>query len=434
MRIAVIGAGYVGLTTAAGFADFGDDVVCCDIDEARIGRLLRGECPIFEPGLAELIKKGADAGFLTFNVDPAVAVRGAEIVFLCVGTPAQPDGAADLRYVLAAAAAIGRALRCWSCVVTKSTVPVGTADKVRAAIDAVTDVPFAVASNPEFLKEGDAVADFMKPDRVVIGTDDDRARAVLEKLYAPFTKTTGRLLHMDIRSAELTKYAANAMLATRVSFMNDIAGLCERVGADVDKVRMGVGLDSRIGQRFLYPGVGWGGSCFGKDVQSAMAQAREHGMRLEILEAVDRVNQRQNERFCDKIAAHFNFDGSLRGRTIALWGLAFKPGTDDIRDAPALAVIDRLLAAGAILHAFDPAAMDAIRARFGLRVKLADSGYGAAAGADALALLTEWHEFRSPNWTRLREIMAGPVVFDGRNIWDPAALRAAGWTYYGVGR
>jgi UDPglucose 6-dehydrogenase len=420
------------LVAGAGFADFGNDVVCADVDENKIARLLRGEMPIYEPGLDRLVAANVKEGRLIFTTDVALAVRGADVVLIAVGTPSASDGSADLSYVLSCAEAIGRALTGWAVVVTKSTVPVGTADQIRDTIRKVTDVPFAVASNPEFLKEGDALNDFMKPDRVIVGTDDPKAREVMRALYAPFVRTNDRMLFMDARSAELTKYAANAMLATRISFMNDMANLCDLLGADVEFVRRGMGMDPRIGPKFLFPGIGFGGSCFPKDVRAALSTAASVGGKLEILEAVNRVNDRQKAILADKMIAHFG--ERLAGRTIALWGLAFKPGTDDTREAPALTIIDRLLAAGATVHGHDPVANSVIAARYGDKVKLFEHNYEAVRGADALALLTEWHEFRRPNFGKLKELLKQPVVFDGRNIWDPMELRGFGFTYYGIGR
>ncbi len=432
MRLAVLGTGYVGLVAGAGFADFGNEVTCVDVDADKIARLRRGELPIYEPGLDRLVATNSADGRLSFSTDIAEAVRGADVVIIAVGTPSAADGSADLSYVLSAAESIGRALTGWAVIVTKSTVPVGTADRIRQTIGRVTDVPFAVASNPEFLKEGDALNDFMKPDRIVIGSDDGRARETLRSLYAPFVRTNDRMLFMDARSAELTKYASNAMLATRISFMNDVANLCDRLGADVEAVRRGMGMDPRIGAKFLFPGIGYGGSCFPKDVKAALATAQAAGTQLEILEAVHRVNERQKGVLVDKMIAHFG--ARLRGRTVALWGLAFKPGTDDTREAPSLVMIDRLLAEGAIVRGHDPVANGVIRARFGERVALFDNAYDAARGADALALCTEWHEFRRPNFQRLKEVLASPVIFDGRNIWDPTELRGQGFVYFGIGR
>jgi UDPglucose 6-dehydrogenase len=432
MRLAVLGTGYVGLVAGAGFADFGNEVVCVDIDADKIERLKRGELPIYEPGLEKLVQHNVEEQRLFFSTDIAEAVRGAEVVLIAVGTPPGADGSADLTQVLSAAQAIGRALSGFTVIVTKSTVPVGTAEKIEAAVAQVTDQPFAVVSNPEFLKEGDAVADFMKPDRVVIGTTNDRARDVMRHLYAPFVRTNDRMLFMDARSAELTKYASNAFLATRISFMNDMANLCERVGADVEMLRRGMGMDPRIGNKFLYAGVGYGGSCFPKDVRAAMATASEFGGTLEILEAVHRVNERQKSLLADKIFQRFG--GNVRGKKIGIWGLAFKPGTDDIREAPALVVIDRLLSAGARISAHDPVAHDAVSKVLGDKIEYAELNYDAAQGASAVALLTEWHQFRRPNFQRLKGIMAEPVLFDGRNVWDADEVRAAGFTYYGIGR
>ncbi len=432
MRLSVVGTGYVGLVAGAGFADMGNDVVCVDIDAAKVERLRAGDLPIYEPGLAPLVVRNAEEGRLTFSTELASAVAGADVVFIAVGTPSAHDGSADLTQVLACASAIGRAMTGFTVVVTKSTVPVGTAARIEAAIREVTSQPFAVASNPEFLKEGDAVNDFMKPDRIVIGCNDERGIELLRGLYAPFVRTHDRIVIMDACSAELTKYASNAYLAMRISYMNDMANLCERVGADVEMVRRGMGMDARIGSRFLFPGIGYGGSCFPKDVKAVMATARESGGALEILEAVHRVNDRQKARLADKIIAHHG--GDLKGKRVAVWGLAFKPGTDDTRDAPALMVIERLLAAGAQVAVHDPVAgQDALRT-FGERVSYHHGNYDAAKGAHALALCTEWREFRRPNFKRLKEMMAAPVLFDGRNVWEPSEVRALGFTYYGIGR
>jgi UDPglucose 6-dehydrogenase len=431
MRLAVLGTGYVGLVAGAGFADFGNDVVCVDIDAEKVARLRRGELPIYEPGLESLVLRNVGEKRLMFTTDVTEAVKGAEVVILAVGTPSSHDGSADLSQVLSAAQAVGRAIEGYTVIVTKSTVPVGTAAKVTTAVKAVTKHPFAVVSNPEFLKEGDALNDFMKPDRIIIGTEDERAREMLRHLYAPFVRTNDRVLFMDAVSAELTKYAANAYLATRISFINDVANLCERVGADVEMVRRGMGMDQRIGPKFLFPGIGYGGSCFPKDVKAAMATAREAGHTLDILESVHRVNERQKRLLADKILKHF---GDVKGRTIAIWGLAFKPGTDDIREAPSLSIIDRLLEAGAAVHAHDPVANDQMRAKYGDRIKLFEANYDAAAGASALALLTEWHQFRRPNFQRLKDLLEEPVLFDGRNVWEPKEVRQLGFTYYAIGR
>jgi UDPglucose 6-dehydrogenase len=433
MRLAVIGTGYVGLVAGAGFSDFGNEVVCVDLDEARVEGLRRGVMPIFEPGLEGLVQRNVAEGRLSFSTKIEEAVPRAQVVILAVGTPSAHDGSADLSQVIAAAQAVGRVMTDYTVIVTKSTVPVGTASKVAAALGGVTKLPFAVASNPEFLKEGDAVSDFMKPDRIIIGTDDDKARDILRNLYGPFVRTNDRIVCMDPRSAELTKYASNAYLATRISFINDVANLCERVGADVEMVRRGMGMDQRIGPKFLFPGIGYGGSCFPKDVKAVMVTAREHGHPLEILDSVHRVNERQKRLLADKIVAHFGGE-SLAGKTIALWGLAFKPGTDDVREAPALSIIARLLEAGATVHGHDPVANEAIAKQLGARVKLFEHNYEAATGADALALVTEWHQFRRPNFARLKEIMRQPLLFDGRNSWEPSEVRALGFTYYGIGR
>jgi UDPglucose 6-dehydrogenase len=432
MKICVIGTGYVGLVAGAGFADMGNDVVCCDVDAQKIEGLKRGVMPIYEPGLEKLVTLNVTEGRLTFTTDVAHGVAGAEVILLAVGTPPGPDGSADLSFILKAAEQVGRALTGWTVVVTKSTVPVGTGDKIEAIIKKVAKHEFAVTSNPEFLKEGDAVNDFMKPDRVVVGTDDKRAVETLRALYAPFTRTTDRMLVMDRRSAELTKYAANSMLATRISFMNDLANLCELLGADIELVRKGMGSDARIGPRFLFAGPGFGGSCFPKDLRAAISTGREVGYRLEVLDAVVAVNERQKQRLGEKIVAHFG--GDLNGKRIAIWGLAFKPGTDDIREAPALVLIDRLLTAGATVSASDPVAIEAVRKQLGDRIQYDESHYECAKGADALALVTEWHEFRRPSFERLKSSMRQPVLFDGRNVWSPAELRAAGFTYYGIGR
>ena len=433
MRLAVIGTGYVGLVAGAGFADFGNDVICVDLDEGRVAGLRKGVMPIFEPGLEGLVKRNVEEGRLSFSTKIEEAVPGAQVVILAVGTPSAHDGSADLSQVLAAAKSVGQLMTDYTVVVTKSTVPVGTAAKIREALSGVAKHPFAVASNPEFLKEGDAVNDFMKPDRIIIGADDDRARDILRNLYAPFVRTNDRIVVMDARSAELTKYASNAYLATRISFINDIANLCEKVGADVEMVRRGMGMDVRIGPKFLFPGIGYGGSCFPKDVKAVMITAREHHHPLEILDAVHKVNERQKRLLADKIIAHFG-GGSLAGKTIALWGLAFKPGTDDIREAPSLSIIERLLEAGATIHGHDPVANEAIGKQLGARIKLFEHNYEAATGADALALLTEWHQFRRPSFVKLKELMRQHVLFDGRNNWEPSEVRELGFKYYGIGR
>jgi UDPglucose 6-dehydrogenase len=432
MKICVIGTGYVGLVAGAGFADMGNDVVCCDVDAQKIEGLRQGVMPIYEPGLDKLVVSNSAEGRLSFTTDVSRGVAGAEVILLAVGTPPGPDGSADLSYIFKAAEQVADALTGWAVLVTKSTVPVGTGDKIEALVKKRAKHEFAVASNPEFLKEGDAVNDFMKPDRVVIGADDKRAVETLRALYAPFTRTHDRMLVMDRRSAELTKYAANSMLATRISFMNDLANLCELLGADIELVRKGMGSDNRIGPKFLFAGPGFGGSCFPKDLRAAISTGREAGYKLEILDAVVAVNERQKRKLGEKVLAHFG--GDIKGKRIAVWGLAFKPGTDDIREAPALVLIDQLLAAGATVTATDPVALDAVRKQLGDRIVYVESNYDCARDADALALVTEWHEFRRPSFERLKSIMRQPVVFDGRNIWSPTEMRAAGFTYYSVGR
>jgi UDPglucose 6-dehydrogenase len=432
MRICVIGSGYVGLVAGAGFADMGNDVICCDVDAQKIDGLQRGVMPIYEPGLDKLVMHNAAEGRLTFTTNVASGVAGAEVVLLAVGTPPGPDGSADLSYIMKAAEDVAGALTGWAVIVTKSTVPVGTGDKIEAIVAKRTKHEFAVASNPEFLKEGDALADFMKPDRVVIGTSDKRAVETLKALYAPFTRTNDRMLLMDRRSAELTKYAANSMLATRISFMNDLANLCEILGADIELVRRGMGSDVRIGPKFLFAGPGFGGSCFPKDLRAAISTGREVGYKLEVLDAVVEVNERQKRRLGEKVTKHFG--GNLKGKKIAVWGLAFKPGTDDIREAPALVLIEQLLSADATVSASDPVAIGAVRKQLGDRIVYEEAHYDCARGADALVLVTEWHEFRRPSFERLKSLLSQPVVFDGRNVWDPAELRAAGFKYYGIGR
>jgi UDPglucose 6-dehydrogenase len=432
MRIIVLGTGYVGLVAGAGFAQIGNDVSCADIDEPKIARLKRGEIPIHEPGLEELVNENLDAGRLRFTTDVAEAAKDAHVALIAVGTPPAKDGSADLSHVLAAAEAVGRAMKGYMVVATKSTVPIGTSERIADAIRRVTDHPFAVASNPEFLKEGDAINDFMKPDRVIIGCSDESAVTILRRLYAPFVRTSDRILVMDPRSAELTKYAANAYLATRVSFMNDMANLCEHVGADVEWVRRGMGTDRRIGPKFLFPGCGYGGSCFPKDVRAVMSTATQVGTQLEILESAHRVNERQKEVVADRIERHFG--GRLHGRTVAIWGLAFKPGTDDTREAPALRVIDRLLHAGARVQVHDPAALSAVERLYGARLAYFGDPYQAARGAHALALITEWQQLRRPDFARLKQLMAEPALFDGRNVWDPDEVEALGFRYYAIGR
>jgi UDPglucose 6-dehydrogenase len=439
MRVTIFGSGYVGLVTGACLADAGNHVVCVDVDAGKIERLKRGEVPIHEPGLDALIKRNAEAGRIEFTTD---AVRGVEhglFQLIAVGTPPGEDGSADLRYVLAVARTIGAHLSRYSIVITKSTVPVGTADKVRAELARTLDergvkLEFDVVSNPEFLKEGAAIADFMKPDRVVVGTDNPRTTELLRALYEPFTRNHDRLIVMDIRSSELTKYAANAMLATKISFMNELANIAERVGADIEKVRIGIGSDPRIGYSFIYPGTGYGGSCFPKDVQALIRSAHDAGHQPQILDAVEAVNARQKEVLFHKMHAHFA--GALRGRSIALWGLAFKPNTDDMREAPAVTLIELLLQAGATVRAYDPVAGSEAQRLFKERAgfTLAKSAYEAADAADALAIVTEWQEFRSPDFERLKQILKAPVIFDGRNLYDPGMVARFGLSYYAIGR
>ncbi|MFN9731481.1 MAG: UDP-glucose dehydrogenase family protein [Pseudomonadota bacterium] len=438
MQVTIFGTGYVGLVTGTCLAEVGNDVVCVDIDASKIERLDRGEVPIFEPGLDDLVAANRAAGRLRFTTDAAAAVAHGRIVFIAVGTPPDEDGSADLSHVLAVAHTIGRHLSRHTVVVNKSTVPVGTADKVRDAVAFELTargvaVPVDVVSNPEFLKEGDAVKDCMRPDRIVIGADSPRAVEMLKTLYAPFNRNHERLVLMDLRSAELTKYAANAMLATKISFMNEMANIAERVGADIELVRHGIGSDPRIGYSFIYPGAGYGGSCFPKDVQALDRTARQFGYAPRVLAAVEAVNAAQKHRLFELIAAHF---GDLRGRTIAVWGLAFKPNTDDMREAPSRNLLESLWAAGAKVQAFDPQAHREAARLFGARADLvlADDAFAALSGADALAIVTEWKAFWSPDFERIRAALNGAAIFDGRNIYDPKAVEAAGIAYYGIGR
>jgi UDPglucose 6-dehydrogenase len=439
MRISIFGSGYVGLVTAACFADRGNHVVCVDTDRAKVRRLRRGEVPFYEPGLEELVKRNAAGGRLKFTTDAKEGVAHGELLFIAVGTPQDEDGSADLSYVLAVATTIGRYLDGYRVVVDKSTVPVGTADRVRAAIAAElkrrrVKHPFDVVSNPEFLKEGAAVDDFMKPDRIVIGVDSPRPVKLMRELYAPFNRNHDKLIVMKTRSAELTKYAANAMLATRISLMNEMANIAEEVGADIEQVRIGIGSDSRIGFQFIYAGCGYGGSCFPKDVKALASTAGSAGYDAALVRSVDQLNIRQKQRFYDKVRTHFG--GSLKGRTVAVWGLAFKPGTDDMREAPSLVVIDGLLADGARVRAYDPEARAAARARYRGRkaVTVCDSAEHAARGADALVVVTEWNEFRSPDFPTLKRLLKHPVIFDGRNLYDPELLAGYGFDYFPVGR
>lgn len=432
MKIAVIGTGYVGLVAAACFAETGNDVVGADIDQGKIHRLDAGEIPIYEPGLEELTHRNQKAGRLRFTTDIGAAIAGADVIFIAVGTPTGEDGSADVKYVLAVADMIGRHMTREIVVVSKSTVPVGTAQKVRAAVARNAQHSFHVVSNPEFLKEGAAIEDFMKPDRVVVGADNEYAKSVMADLYAPYTRSGQPLLFMDIASAELTKYAANAMLATRISFMNDMANLCERVGANVDSIRMGIGSDARIGPAFLFPGPGYGGSCFPKDVKALARTARENGMTLRVLEAVEAVNEDQKHRMFGKLLDAL--DGDLKGKRIAIWGLAFKPRTDDMRDAPSLTLIADLLSAGASVVAHDPVAMEEARHRLGDSIEYGESEYAALVGADALAVVTDWHEYRHPDFDRIKKKLKHPVVIDGRNLYSFQRMRELGFTYLSIGR
>ncbi len=431
MKIAMIGTGYVGLVAGTGFADSGNDVICVDVDEKKIRALSAGEIPIYEPGLEELLHKNTREKRLSFTSDLASAVAASEVVFIAVGTPEGETGDADLKHVIAAAEQIGRAIRRYTVVVVKSTVPAGTCDEIGEAIRALTRVDMDVVSNPEFLKEGAALDDFFKPDRVVIGTRSERARKVMSDLYAPFVRTENPILFMDPRSAELTKYASNAMLATRISFMNDIAWLCEKVGADVDAVRKGMGADRRIGYPFLFPGVGYGGSCFPKDVKAVIAMARELGIEFDLLRAVDRTNERQKRLLVTKALRHF---GNLAGRAFAVWGASFKPKTDDMREAPSVEVIEGLLAKGGSVTCHDPVSERSAKRYFGDRIRYAPTPYDALEGVDALFLVTEWNEFRHPDFERMKTLMKSPVIFDGRNVFNPATLREKGFVYFGIGR
>ncbi len=431
MRIAVIGTGYVGLVAGTCFAETGNDVICVDKDEAKIRALHEGRIPIYEPGLEELVKRNVAEGRLTFTTDTEDAVKRSLVCFIAVGTPPDEDGSSDLRAVLAVARAIGRAMNGFKVVVDKSTVPVGTAGKVAEAIRSETDHPFDVVSNPEFLKEGAAIDDFLKPDRVVIGCNDPRTAEIMKELYAPFVRTGNPILVMDVASAEMTKYAANAMLATRISFMNEIAELCERLGANVNDVRKGIGLDSRIGASFLFAGIGYGGSCFPKDVKALVRTAQSVGYGLKVLQAVEDVNEHQKHWVLRKVESQFGAD--LTGRTFGVWGLSFKPRTDDMREAPAIVVVNGLLERGAAVRVSDPVALHEARRHFGDRVTYCEHHYEALDGADALVLCTEWNQFRNPDFDRVRSLLKQPVVFDGRNIYCANRLPEKGFTYFGVG-
>jgi UDPglucose 6-dehydrogenase len=433
MHVAVIGSGYVGLVAGACLAETGNDVTCVDVDTEKIARLQRNEIPIYEPGLEPMVKRNQEEGRLTFTTDIGSAVRNARVILIAVGTPPGEDGSADLKHVLAVAREVGRHMNDPKIVVTKSTVPVGTAEKVRAAVRSQTDLPFAICSNPEFLKEGAAIDDFMKPDRVVIGVDNDDAKEVMGELYAPFTRQGGnRILFMDIASAEVTKYAANAMLATRISFMNQMALFCELVGADVNQVRLGIGSDQRIGRAFLYPGPGYGGSCFPKDVKALIRTSDELGLSLEVLKAVEQVNECQKRVVLEKALRYLGQD--LTGKIVGIWGMAFKAETDDMRESPAIPLIEGLLAAGARVQTHDPKATDTARTIFGDRVMYAADPYSAAHGADALAVMTEWLVYRNPDFERVRKLVRRPLLIDGRNLYDPDRMATLGFEYHGIGR
>lgn len=437
MKIAIVGTGYVGLVTGTCFAEIGVHVICVDTNKAKIEALQKGHIPIYENGLEEMVIRNAKAGRLQFTTSLEECLNEVEAVFSAVGTPPDEDGSADLSYVLQVAHTIGQNLQKYVLVVTKSTVPVGTADKVRAVIREELErrgvnIPFDVASNPEFLKEGNAINDFMSPDRVVVGVDSERAKKIMTKLYKPFLLNNFRVIFMDIPSAEMTKYAANSMLATRISFMNDIANLCELVGADVNMVRSGIGSDTRIGRKFLYPGIGYGGSCFPKDVKALIKTAEMNGYEMRVLRAVEAVNEHQKGVLFDKLQTIFQ--GSLQGKTIALWGLSFKPETDDMREAPSLILMDKLLKAGCQVQVYDPVAMDECRRRMGEAVRYAKDLYDATLDADALMLLTEWKEFRLPSWAVIKKSMRNPLVLDGRNIYDPGEMEEQGFAYYCIGK
>lgn len=434
MNISVIGSGYVGLVVGACFAETGNDVVCADVDPKKIHGLKKNIVPIYEPGLDSLVERNQQDGRLKFTTDIPEAISGADVVFIAVGTPPDEDGSADLKHVLDVADLIGQNMQREMVVVTKSTVPVGTAAKVAATIAGHARYPFHMCSNPEFLKEGAAVDDFMKPDRVVLGVDSAQARRVMSELYAPFVRTGNPIILMDISSAEMTKYAANGMLATRITFMNEIAALCEKVGANVDFVRKGIGSDSRIGPSFLFPGPGYGGSCFPKDVKALVRAASEIDLPLEVLGAVDRVNERQKSRLGEKLREALGGGGKLKGARIAIWGLSFKPRTDDMREAPSLTLIEELLKAGAEVCAHDPAAMDEAKRIIGKKIEYADTNYDALNGADALVVVTDWNEYRHPDFTRVRAALKRPIIIDGRNLYDPEQMRELGIKYLSIGR
>ena len=431
MNLAVIGTGYVGLVAGTCFAESGNDVVCVDIVAEKIAALKAGKVPIYEPGLEELVRRNLEEQRLSFTTDLPAAVKQASIIFIAVGTPQGPDGGADVEQVLATAKGVAKAMNGYKILVNKSTSPVGTAERIKNAVAEIAKHPFAVVSNPEFLKEGAAVDDFMKPDRVVLGSDDPAAIERLKELYEPFVRTGNPILVMDARSAEMSKYAANAMLATKISFINEVSNLCEKLGADVNEVRRAIGLDRRIGPHFIFPGVGYGGSCFPKDIRASIAMG-EPELEMSLLWAVEAVNERQKSLLVEKVLRHFGPD--LSGRTFALWGLSFKPRTDDMRDAPSIVVIESLLKAGAAIQAHDPEAMGEAKKIFGERIRYYKHNYDALKKADALLIVTEWNEFRRPNFETIKQLLKQPVVFDGRNIYDPGDLRKSGFIYYSVGR
>lgn len=430
MNLAVIGTGYVGLVAGTCFAESGNDVTCVDIDESKISALRAGRVPIYEPGLEELVQRNMEEQRLSFTTDLKVAVTQAAIVFIAVGTPQDSDGNANIKQVLATAKAIARAMNGVKTIVNKSTVPVGTADQIRIVMKAATSHSFAVVSNPEFLKEGAAIEDFMKPDRVVLGSEDAQAIELLKELYEPFVRTGNPILVMDARSAEMSKYAANAMLATKISFINEVANLCEKVGANVGEVRRAIGLDRRIGPHFIFPGIGYGGSCFPKDIRAMIAMG-DPGLKMPLLRAVEQVNESQKEVLVQKVVRHFG--SNLSGLTFAVWGLSFKPRTNDMRDAPSIIVIESLIKAGARIQAYDAEAVDEAKKVFGDRIDYSRRNYEALQGAEALLILTEWNEFRRPNFQRIKQLLKNPVIFDGRNIYDPAELKKLGFTYYSIG-
>lgn len=439
MKIIVVGTGYVGLVTGACFAEVGIEVVCVDVDAKKIAGLHAGILPIYEPGLDEVVSKNVAAGRLSFTTSLSEVIDGADIIFSAVGTPSDEDGSADLKYVIDVARSVGRSMTEYKLIVTKSTVPVGTASKVKAVVSEELnkrglDIPFDVASNPEFLKEGAALKDFLSPDRVVIGVDSERAKELMQKLYKPFVMNNHRVLFMDIPSAEMTKYAANAMLATRISFMNEIANLCERLGADVDEVRKGIGSDPRIGSSFLYSGCGYGGSCFPKDVKALIHTGAEYGYEMTLIRAAEKVNDKQKEVLFTKLVSHYGSAEALKGKVIALWGLSFKPETDDMREAPSLTLIRQLKAAGAVVRAYDPIAMDEAKRILGNTVNFCGNVYDASLGVDAIVVVTEWKEFRIPLWNVIKSAMRGNVIVDGRNIFDLSEMAENGFVYYSIGR